>query len=185
MAKKNTDHVVMLNGGGIRCLHCFAKQEMLGLWDLDVLAAAGKAFTKKHATCRRSDEVRCVFCFSPGHTSDGHVNATCLFADQWPGCGDTGMSSNAIYTHFYRVVGSRGEFAAPLDPSDFGRCHRLLATPWAADWRSRIGEMAKYPKWVNLAPAWDELEALYLLELQNANGQAPKLYGRMKELRVD
>ncbi len=188
MSKKNTDHVAMLNGGTFRCLHCFAKQDMAMPCDMDVYAAACKAFGKKHASCKAPKDPRCTFCFSPHHPSDGHVSAMCPLVEQWPSCGDTGLSSNAIFTHFMGghryAVGSHDRFTAPLDPSDFGRCFRLLSAPWASEWRARIAEMAQYPKWAKLAPAWDELEALYVLELQNKNGMAPKLYARMRELRT-
>ena len=98
-------------------------------------------------------------------------------AEQWVVGHDTGLSSLAIWAHMRGVTPARG-WQYPLDPDDFGRCHRLL---WLTGWRSRIGEMAAHgPVWAALAGAWDELEALYLAE--SSSGRAPKLYARMKEL---
>lgn len=188
MPRKNTDHVVMLStGDGFRCLHCFDKQELAMPCSLTIVSAVGKAFEKLHASCKAPKEARCAFCFSPGHASDGHVNEFCAQPWQWLASGDTGLSSTAIFAHFVPGTPQRkdfGQWSAPLDPSDFGRCYRLLSAPWASDWRKRIAEMARYPQWAKLALAWDELEALYVLELQNTNGMAPKLYERIKELRV-
>jgi hypothetical protein len=186
---KSVDHIVMLNGGGFRCLHCFTSQPMAFPCAIEVMAAAGKAFEKIHAKCGKPKEERCSFCHSAEHKWFEHVNATCPFADRWPSCGDTGLSSNALYVHFMGGprygVGSHDNFFAPLDPDDFGRCHRLLHAPFASEWRSRIAEMGRYPRWTKLAAAWDELKALYIEEFANGAGkEAPRLYTRMQELRT-
>lgn len=99
---------------------------------------------------------------------------------QWYEGHDTGISSKAIYRHFNRMAQHPTWGAGyPRDPSDFGRCHRLLEL--APDWRARIGEMSKYGKvWTALAEHWDELTALYFDELPT--GTCRKLYDRMKEL---
>ncbi len=71
----------------------------------------------------------------------------------------------------------------PHDPTDFGRCSRLLAAPFAKGWRARLPEVAKrYPElpWARLVDAWDELEALQAEELPT--GKAPKLYERLQTL---
>lgn len=103
----------------------------------------------------------------------------------WLNGTDTGTSSLAIFS----VCSERGFMAtrfrsdmhtAPSDPSDFGRCYRLLERFPA--WRSRLGEVAaRFPEWRDLVAAWDELESLYREEM--ASGTAPKLYERMRELR--
>jgi hypothetical protein len=95
----------------------------------------------------------------------------------WLSNGDTGTSSLTIWhvmmgRHFQRP-------SVPLDPADFGRCYRLLQV--MPSWRARLGEVAaKYPSWTALVAAWDEVEALYLMELPL--GYAPKCYRRMQEL---
>lgn len=98
--------------------------------------------------------------------------------DLWLAGGDTGRSSKTIWKAMTgRPIGDRA--SVPLDPADFGRCHRLLEQ--FPDWRARLGEVAKrYPEWTKLVAAWDELTALYLEEFPT--GRAPKLYARMRAL---
>jgi hypothetical protein len=105
---------------------------------------------------------------------------------EWIKGPDTGMSSLTIMSVLsdkhkhpgrYEI---RGEY--PLDPSDFGRCYRLLAL--FPEWRSRLSEVAeKYPKWKELVEHWDELEALW--EKESPTGMCSKLYDRMQELHGD
>ncbi len=103
-----------------------------------------------------------------------------LSPDAWLRGGDTGISSETIWAVMMnRSPGARFRPDTPADPSDFGRCHRLLqAFPWMRD---RLGEVAAaYPKWKPLVDAWAELEALYVEE--SPSGTAPKLWARMNEL---
>lgn len=76
-----------------------------------------------------------------------------------------------------------GEWGArcPLDPSDFGRCYRLLkAFP---DWRARISEVgALYPRWVPFSREWERMTVLFEKEVQRSDGMAPELYEVMKSL---
>ncbi len=100
-------------------------------------------------------------------------------AVDWVSGGDTGISSKAIWTHM--MGGTPERWSCPLDPSDFGRCHRLLLL--MPEWRARMPEMAKYGKWwAGLADAWDELDALYLEELPT--GRCQKLYDRMHAIEA-
>lgn len=103
----------------------------------------------------------------------------------WLKSGDTGTSSETIFSvltgYPVRHTGT------PADPSDFGRCYRLLQV--MPSWRARMGEVAAaHPAWRPFVDAWEELTALYEHEL--AHGpvvkgvrQAPKTYGRMLQLR--
>jgi hypothetical protein len=107
---------------------------------------------------------------TPRRTPPGDAHA-------WLHGGDTGMSSETIW----RVL--MGETPrhprTPSDPSDFGRCYRLLRL--MPGWRQRLGEVAAvYREWTALVAAWDELTAIYEEELPS--GQCPRLYARMKEL---
>ena len=75
----------------------------------------------------------------------------------------------------------RAAFDVPWDPSDFRRCHLLLEL--FPEWRPRLREVAeKFPAWRPFVNAWGELEALYEEESRREDGNAPKLYARMKEL---
>lgn len=99
----------------------------------------------------------------------------------WLAGSDTGISSKTIWSVMTGFpVDVRPTI--PLDPSDFGRCYRLLQE--FPGWRERMPEVAaKHEHWKPMVDAWDELTALYEEEVDNPSGMAPKLYYRMKELR--
>jgi hypothetical protein len=98
----------------------------------------------------------------------------------WLTNGDTGISSKTIwFVMTGRPMPDTFWPSTPSDPSDFGRCYRLLQV--MPSWRARLPEVAaEYPEWKKLVAAWDEIEALYLAELPT--GMARKTYDRMKEL---
>lgn len=99
----------------------------------------------------------------------------------WLLSGDSGISSKTICAV---MTGSKMEDPGPdipYDPSDFGRCYRLLAL--FPEWRERLGEVAeKFPMWGPMVKAWDELTTLYEEEVLNEDGKAPRLYARMQAL---
>ena len=101
---------------------------------------------------------------------------------QWLLGNDTGISSRTIFgvltlgdqwhgRHAYLGAG------LPRDPTDLGRCIRLLeAIP---EWRSRLPEMAAaFAEWGPLVRDWDALESLYREE--EPSGTAPKCYEAMR-----
>lgn len=97
----------------------------------------------------------------------------------WLLSGDTGISSECICG--VMTNSKVRDSSPPSDPSDFGRCYRLLQH--FPEWRPRMGEVAaKFPEWTALVREWDALTDLYELESKNKNGMAPKLYDRMKVL---
>lgn len=105
----------------------------------------------------------------------------------WLGAGDTGLSSETMCLYFIsgrapeRLHGFR-RISYPLDPSDFGRCVRLLAA--VPEWRARLPELAALsPEWDGLVANWDRLEALYWEELPAKT--APRLYAAMHELEAE
>lgn len=71
---------------------------------------------------------------------------------------DVGVSSKAICAH---MLGEPTEdYGYPHDPSDLGRCIRLLQL--VPEWEPRIIEMSKYgPGWAGLAPQWRRIVDLY------------------------
>ena len=96
----------------------------------------------------------------------------------WLMAGDTGISSKAILAV---MEGTRPPSwpGTPSDPSDFGRCHRLLEH--FPHYRVRLHEVVTaHPEWTGLVREWDSLTALYLEEIPS--GTAPRLYARMQEL---
>jgi hypothetical protein len=183
------EHVVV-GDNRFKCLHCgdsynpFAGAADGKGVDLTMFTDMTKSYEKRHRRCPKPSEPRCAACLKLGHVVDDHVRCEVAGAAAWLDCGDTGTSSKMIWSHMQgRPQDPRWQIH-PRDPSDFGRCYRLLAAPWAADWRPRIGEMATYsPAWARLAGAWDELEALWLEETSVPDATtAPKLYARMRAL---
>jgi hypothetical protein len=103
-------------------------------------------------------------------------------ASRWIVSGDTGVSSKTIWSVMNNVAPDHAD--VPHDPSDFGRCFRLLLL--VPEWRKRLYQVAFfYPGWAPLVREWDALSALYIEELKNKNGMAPKLYARMQALREE
>ena len=104
--------------------------------------------------------------------------------NNWLATGDRGISSEAIASQLtsINIVESCWFSTHPRDPSDFGRCMRLLdAVP---EFRPRLKEMAEVsPVWAALVKQWDELESLYKEEFPT--GKAPKLYDRMQKIESE
>ena len=99
---------------------------------------------------------------------------------RWLASDDTGMSSKYLAGVLAGGVSAPiSEFAYPHDPSDFGRCYRMLRA--CPELRAKIAVMGtmKNP-WPQLYAAWSELEQLY--EAESPSGTAPKLYARMQQI---
>lgn len=81
---------------------------------------------------------------------------------QWLLSDDTGMSSCAIVAH---MTGCNYEcMAEPADPSDLGRCLRLLRL--VPEFEGRIGEMACYSdRWKALTDNWADLKSAMTSEV--------------------
>lgn len=173
-----THVIINLNKGEMACLHCGETHPLHLPVSINMFAAMGEAFSKEHRRCKPTNGYACVHCMAFGH-EPGDCPTTQYFGSyqKWLEGPDTGMSSRTLGA----VLSGQGAFdkSYPLDPADFGRCHRLLqAIP---GWRQRVGEMKGVtPEWTALAAHWDELEALYLEE--SPTGTCPKLYARMREL---
>lgn len=101
----------------------------------------------------------------------------------WSLGSDTGVSSETIVRIAIGVKpGEYDHFDAPYDPSDFGRCYRLLNK--FPELNKKLPLVAKKCKaFAPLVANWDELVLLWEEESNNGTGRAPKLYARMKELR--
>lgn len=99
----------------------------------------------------------------------------------WLASDDTGASSKAMAHHLMGAHGDRDAKSHPLDPSDFGRCHRFLEAVPAA--RALLPEMAKVSEpWARLIAEWDTLTALYVAEAPT--GKCPMLSARMRTLSL-
>lgn len=122
----------------------------------------------------------CPMCGESKHTRLGQIPKETPEGDPiaWVNNGDTGTSSLTIWSVMMGRPSQRADI--PYDPSDFGRCYRLLCI--MPSWRSRLAEVATaHPKWRPFVDSWDELTALY--EAEEPSGRCPKLYERMQELR--
>lgn len=101
---------------------------------------------------------------------------------KWLIGGDTGISSETIWsvmTGLPTAGATQWHRWTPGDPSDFGRCHRLLQR--FPEWRGRLAEVAdQYPHWRPMVERWAEMEVLY--EEERPTGSAPKLFALMCEL---
>lgn len=74
---------------------------------------------------------------------------------------DTGLSSRAICSHMLGLDFSSGSY--PSDPSDLGRCLRLLQL--IPDWKARINEMSIYGTgWSGLVKKWEQISESMLDE---------------------
>lgn len=111
----------------------------------------------------------------PRPTAPGAVAA-------WIDNGDTGVSSETIWYALHHEVTHPKHGGVPHDPTDFGRCYRLLQVMPA--WKARLQEVVAFcPAWAPFVAVWDELTALYEEELPI--GQAPRLYARLHALEEE
>lgn len=173
--KPKSEHVHTLNGGGFRCAHCGAKQDMAMPCDINVWIAAGKAFTKSHARCKAPGKTTCAFCLQFGH--EYQTCPAIANVEQWLRCHDTGLSSEQLAKAYL----SKRPLAEPYpwDPDDFGRCYRLMKRYpeilewfWIAHFNCRV--------WLAYKQNWSEMTRLYEEELPS--GKAPKLWALMQRL---
>lgn len=103
---------------------------------------------------------------------------------RWLASGHRGISSEAIVSHLTGVPigGSSGFGTYPYDPSDFNRCHELLTQ--CPELRLELHRMAELgPVWAALVERWDNLTRLFLAEVAQGTGKAPRTYKVMAELR--
>jgi hypothetical protein len=99
---------------------------------------------------------------------------------EWMMGDDTGTSSKTIM-HVMEGTPPPRSADVPSDPSDFGRCHRLLEAFPA--YRARLHEVAeKYPEWVGLVREWDKLTAMYVKSKASGNWKSPSMYDAMQVL---
>lgn len=93
--------------------------------------------------------------------------------------GGAGISSMVIFFTMFDAKDSLTHLATPSDPSDFGRCYRLLEL--FPEWKSRLYKLrAVSVKWGTFVDNYAAMEKLWVEERSNAT--APKLYKFMKEL---
>jgi hypothetical protein len=183
MPKKTAEHVIAnpAHKGLLQCLHCGGTYLPSLPAPAGVYAAILNSFADEHRRCKLGPKGEaCTYCLEFGHKPEVCERLKVKTPREWLQGPDTGYSSKTIC----RVaIGDTPEHpSTPMDPSDFGRCHRLLKLfPWM---RAKLPAVADgYPAWGPLVREWDTLTALYEEELPS--GTAPKLCARMKELRAE
>jgi hypothetical protein len=105
---------------------------------------------------------------------------------RWVVGGDTGSSSLAIWAAYMDVPEYESGFhgAVPWDPSDFGRCHRLLMLLPVPERKIALDKTAKaYPRWVPMVREWDKLTALFTAKDGSTGTEYPELYDLLHKLR--
>lgn len=110
---------------------------------------------------------------------------------EWLASGDTGISSKAIMLWLSaRVTDKTWGAGTPSDPSDLGRCLRLLDR--IPEWKARIGEMAEAGGlWPTFARRWSEMEESFIAEAggslpaKGVQWSAPKTYDLMKSVELE
>ena len=140
----------------------------IGSQRLEVALAAMRAFVKIHARCK------------PGKYRESSPTLS-----SWLNSRDTGVSSATIYFVFTSLSiggvpqGSYEQRDPPRDPSDFGRCYRLLGL--APEWEGRLGEVAeRFPAWEPFVREWPKLKKMY--EEAVVSGEGHGLHGFIQEL---
>jgi len=168
------EHVVLALGrnGAFLCTHCGYDYQPTYPVSLTMLGAMMTTFAKEHRDCKPTPE--------GARKAETKRAAPGASVREWLASEDTGASSRTIcHVLSGEPCLSRSGAGYPLDPDDFGRCHRLLELFPA--WRERLDEVAtRYPGWAPLVREWDALEAMFVEELPT--GRAPKMYARMQEL---
>jgi hypothetical protein len=103
---------------------------------------------------------------------------------EWLVGDDTGTSSETLLLiHVGILKRSRFGFDAPHDPSDFGRCYRLVKK--FPEIKGSFHDVSKrVPVFAGILENWDSLCKLYRKELKRPDGRCPELYAKIKELRA-
>ena len=100
----------------------------------------------------------------------------------WFGSDDTGASSKWLASVLSGNIPSRVSY--PYDPSDFGRCYRMLN---CVDGAKELFEIkkdlisSKCKVWKSYLENWNELVKLW--EQESPNKKCPKLYELMQKLQ--
>ena len=93
---------------------------------------------------------------------------------KWIVAGDIGVSSQTLFACLFNLQGELKYQCHPGDPSDFGRCKRLLSFLDREQKDYALAQAAKLsPEWSALVERWDYLESL--------NGESCQ-FERMQEI---
>jgi hypothetical protein len=102
--------------------------------------------------------------------------------EEWLTGDDTGCSSMTIWTTYIGLPNQDPNI--PYDPSDFGRCYRLLQLIPEQERDGLLKRVAtEYPIWKPLVREWKMMEKLW--EEESPDRCAPKLYELMEKLHEE
>jgi hypothetical protein len=134
---------------------------------IEVWLAAMKAFVKVHSDCRETERAE-----------------PAITLENWPESRDTGVSSATIF-HVFAGKSVYGQSRdVPHDPSDFGRCYRLLKLTAEYQWRERLCEVSdQYPAWLPFVREWNRLTEMWEEALKTGNCKT--MYEFMQTLREE
>ena len=105
-------------------------------------------------------------------------------ANAWIVGGDTGISSKVIWAVMMGCVTPPVMRTPPQDPSDFGRCYRLLKL--IPEWKLRLGEVEEaMPRWRPYIREWERLQKMYVMAIHSGAKTAPAMYQLMRECAQD
>jgi hypothetical protein len=154
------------------CTRCGDGLDLGGPQLLDVAVAAMKAFVKAHSHCHDT----------------GRKEEQPVIPTDWARGRDTGISSGTIYSVITGNPSPCRSHGIPHDPSDFGRCYRLLELFPA--WKHRLGAVAAaYPAWKPFVREWYKLTEMYEAVCGHAligdNAPAMEMYNFMQKLREE
>lgn len=164
--------------GKVFCQRCGRLQPFSELLpaELDTMTALMDGYSRQHADC----EEPAGGPLSPPRKAVDPRGTIKERVRQWLDSGDCGISSKVIAS----TLSGENHLShwppyPPADPSDFGRCHRLLEL--IPEWREQLPKVAiKHPAWAALVREWAELTRLFLEE--SPGDTCPQLYRRMQEL---
>ena len=153
---------VVAAGAAGESAHCERCGEglTLGTQRVEIMLAAWKAFINIHSGCRET----------------GRKEPELTLRD-WPKSRDIGVSSATIYAVFTNLA-IYPDHDIPHDPSDFGRCYRLLTL--APQWEARLREVADaFPAWVLFVREWPRLKDLYERAIAAKGKERDKISGEL------
>lgn len=148
------------------CSRCGIGLEINLPQPLPIITAAMKAFVGIHKSCRDT----------------GRTEPRTMTPSEWRDGRDTGTSSLTIWSVVTQRPNPHGRCDVPHDPSDFGRCYRLLKL--FPEWISRLPDVAiKHQDWVPFVREWGKLTEMYEAALSSNSGM--EMYTFMQELRKE
>jgi hypothetical protein len=151
------------------CTRCGAGLNLGGTpQPVPIALAASRAFIKIHEKCAET----------------GRKEESPLIPSDWARGRDTGISSGTIYAVITGHASPCGWRDIPHDPSDFGRCYRLLEL--FPQWKQRLGLVAAaYPAWKPFVREWDKLTQMYEKAILTPKEPATEMYEFMQGLEKE